>query len=586
MTTSRGTGSQVGALGARRMTWRWFALLAVLAALDLTACRRCTDESGARGEPGSAGLSAEADRPLRQITIGIQQEPDTLWPTFHDMMVSEEVLGVGEASLTVFDENWQIQPLAATEIPTLINGGVELLGEGKGMRVTWHLDPELAWPDGTPLTAEDYVFAHELLVDRRYEVAERDIYEKIASMHAEGADHKTLVVEWKEPYAYYHNYQVHPVLPRHIVEPRYRENPDTLINDAFGVLPALAGSFTVAEWVRGSHIIVERNPAARGRWRPWFDRIIFRIIPSTQALEANLVSGTIDAISSGWLPLDRVEALQVQHKDTFDFHYVEGLIFEHIDCNLSNPILADVRVRRALMFATDRERMVHTLVGERQQLAHSWVPPRRPDHNAEVRRYTHDLAEAARLLDEAGYRLGEGGVRHKDGAPLKLSIMTTSGHATREKIEQMLQEDWRKVGIELEIHNQPAKVFFTETLRRRTFPALAMFAWNMDPVADSATLWSCDQVPTQANGWMGRNYTGWCNEEVSAIHQQIARTLDPARRADLLKRQQLLWAEALPVLPLYFRIEPSITVKRLQGWRPTGTLVPVTWNAAQWQFRE
>jgi len=545
MKTACGGGSPRGTRRAPPKRWLRRALLvtALIALATAPACSRCSDESGARGEPGIAGLQAEAEQPLRQLTIGIQQQPDTLWAPSHEMMAAMEVLGTGQVTLTTFDEKW-------------------------------------------PVTADDFVFAHKIVTDPRYEVVDRTFADKVESMHAEGEDRRTLVVVWKQVYAFYHNPRNHPLLPAHVVSKLYDDHADTLASDPFGVRPILPGSFTVAEWVRGSHIIVERNKAARGRWQPWFDRIIFRIIPSTAALEANLVSGTIDAVSSGWLPLDRVEALEGKHGDTFNFHFTEGLIFEHIDCNLDNPILADVRVRRALLFGVDRQRMVQALFGRRQPVAHSWVPPRRPDHNSEVRRYSYDPAAAARLLDEAGWKLGADGVRTRDGQPLRFSIMTTSGHATRERIEQMLKRDWSKIGVELEIRNQPAKIFFRETLRRRAFPALAMYAWTTDPVHDSSSLWRCDQIPREENGWRGQNYPGWCNEEVTAIHQQVERTLDEDERADQMRRQQLLWAEALPVLPLYFRIEPSVTVKRLKGWSPTGTLVPVTWNSASWQFTE
>jgi len=562
----------------------WTAVLILVA--GTSACSRCSDELGTQGAPGAGSLGVEAEPPLRQVTIGIQQQPDTLWAPFHEMMAAMEVLGAGQITLTTFDEQWRIQPFGATSVPTLANGGLELIEDGTKMRATWHIDDELIWPDGTPVTADDFVFAHKIVTDPRYEVVDRTFTEKVASMRAEGEDRRTLVVEWKQPYAFYANPRAHTVLPKHLVEKLYLDHPDSLASDPFGVKPMLPGSFSVAEWVRGSHIIVERNPAARGRWKPWLDRIIFRIIPSTAALEANLVSGTIDAVSSGWLPLDRVEALEEKHKDTFNFYFVEGLIFEHIDCNLDNPILADVRVRRALLYGLDRAGMVQALFGQRQPVADSWVPPRRSDHNAEVRRYQYDQATASRLLEEAGWTMGPDGVRMKDGLPLRLSIMTTSGHATRERIEQMLQRDWRKIGVELEIRNQPAKIFFRETLRRRAFPALAMYAWTMDPMYDSSSLWRCDQIPSAGNGWRGQNYPGWCNQEVTAIHQQIERTLDEDERAAQLRRQQALWAEALPVLPLYFRIEPSVTVKRLKGWTPTGTLVPVTWNAASWQLVE
>ncbi|MBN2358352.1 MAG: peptide ABC transporter substrate-binding protein, partial [Deltaproteobacteria bacterium] len=496
------------------------------------------------------------------------------------------VLATGQVSLTVFDEEWRIQPSAAITIPTLANGGLQLLDGGNRMRTTWQIDPDLKWPDGMPVTADDFVFAHKVITDPRYEVADRTVTDKVEAMQAAGADRRTLVVDWKQVFAFYHNYGNHRLLPRHVVQKRYLDHPDTLATDPFGTRPLLPGGFTVSDWVRGSHIVVERNGAARGKWQPWFDRIVFRIIPSTSALEANLISGTIDAISSGWLPLDRVEALADRHSDSFDFHFVEGLSFEHIDCNLDNPILADVRVRRALLHGVDRERLARDLYGHRQPVAHSWVPPRRRDHNNAVRRYPYDPTQAARLLDEAGYLVGADGLRAKDGTPLKLTIMTTSGHATRERIEQRLQGEWRKLGIELEIRNQPAKLFFSETLRRRAFSGLAMYTWTLDPMHDSSTLWRCDQIPSADNGWRGQNYPGWCNEEVTSLHRQIERELDEGIRDDLMRRQQLLWADALPVLPLFFQLEPSVTVKRLRGWKPTGTLVPVTWNATAWRFAD
>lgn len=572
-----------GGLGRKR--GGWLALLLAVVGLS-AACERCTDETGARGEPGQAGIQAEAQRPTRQLTIGIQQEPDTLWVPLHEMTVAAEVLGTGQVHLTVFDESWHIKPSAALEIPTIANGGVELLDDGSRMRVTWRLDPDLSWPDGTPVTADDFVFAHELLSDPRIEVPDRTVAEKVSAMHAQGQDRRTLVVDFKQVYAYYHNFRNHPVLPKHLVKPIADAAVERLREHPFGSKPMLPGAFTVSEWARGSHIIVERNPAARGRWKPWFDRIIFRIIPSTSALEASLLSGTVDAVSSGWLPLERVEALERQHGEAFQFHYSEGLIFEHIDCNLENPILADVRVRRALLHGLDRQHLARELIGQRQPVAHSWVPPRRVDHNAEVRRYEYDPKLAATLLDEAGYKLRADGIRAKQGRPLLLSIMTTSGNATRERLQQYMQAEWRKIGVELEIRNQPARVFFSETLRHRTFPALAMYSWRTDPLHDSATLWRCDQIPRSGNGWRGQNYPGWCHEEVTAIHDQIERTLDEDKRNELMRHQQQLWAEALPALPLYFRIEPSVTTRKLRGWRPTGTLVPVTWNAAQWRMAD
>lgn len=548
-------------------------------------CGRCGVAVETAAEPGLARLEAHEDRPFRQLTIGIQQRPDTLWAPFSQMMVAEEILGAGQIALTLFDEEWRVEPGAAVEIPTLENGGLELLDQGR-MRTTWTLDADLMWPDGVPVTADDFVFAHQVYSDPSFDVIDRTLASKIASIRAEGPERRKLVVEWKQVYAYYQNYQNHPVLPAHRLGAVFRENSAGLPTHEFGLKPMLPGAFTVSAWVRGSHVILDRNPAARGKRRPWFDRLIFRIIPTSSALEANLVSGTIDAVSPGWLGSDSVERLRVEHGDRFRFHRVEGLRFEHVDFNLENPVLADVRVRRALLYGLDRVGLAQKVFQHPPPVAHSWVPRRRNDHNADVRHYDFDRAHARRLLEEAGYRMGEDGVRIKDGQRLKLSIMTTSGDRTREQIQRYMQEDWQELGVELEVRDQPAAVFFSETLRRRKFPGLALYSWTLDPMHDSSSLWSCEQIPEPSNNWSGQNFPGWCNREVTRVHQEIERTLDSERRRDLLRRQQLLWAEELPVLPLFFRTETSVTVKQLQGWRPTGTLVPVTWNAREWHFQE
>lgn len=557
-------------------------VLSLILAMSLGSCSYCSDNSSARGEPGPAGLSAEKKRPERVLTIGIQQEPDSLWPGFSTMFVAQEVSGAGSISLCIRDDKGHLQPSAAQKIPTQKNQGVQLLKDGR-MRVVWNLDPNLFWPDGQQVRAEDFVFTYDLLKNPLYPSVDRSVLEKIDKMYASGDDKSQLVVEWKHPYPYYARYGLHPVLPRHLLEQRYKKAPKKLLSDVFSELPTLAGPFTVAEWIHGSHIILKRNPAARGKWKPWFDRIIFRIIPSTTALEANLRSGTIDAISA-WLPQDRFQELREKHGKDFKFYLSDGLLFEHIDCNMQNPILQDLRVRRALMYGLDRGKILHKLFGNQVQVAQSWLPPRRPAHNPDLRRYDYNPDKAKALLTEAGWILNAQGQRVKDGQVLQLTIQAPSGNSARELIEQALQKSWAKIGIQLEIENQPGQVFFSETLRKRKFSGLAMYTWALDAEGDSGDLWRCDRIPSESNGWQGQNYSGWCNQEVTGLHQDLESELDPDRSHSLLMRQQMLWAEALPVLPLYFKLEPSITTRRLRGWKPTGSAVPVSWNAAEWKF--
>lgn len=554
----------------------------------LPSCGGCQKKAPFQ-EAKLGDVKAEAAHNAKKsITIGISQEPDSLFIPFKEMMASEEVVRAGNYTLTHFDENWRIIPWAAKEIPSAENGQLEIFTENgvTKMRTTWHIKEDFNWPDGTPLTAEDFVFTHKLTMDPNQEVVDRSVDEKIEKMEALGDDKRTLVVTWKEPYAYFHNYRAHDAVPKHLVEPLYNQAPEQLKKSRFGQSPALAGAYTIREWVPGSHIIAEKNPKAKGILAGNFDEIVWRVIPDTNTLESNLVSGTVDAISPTGLSLDQAMQFEKRHQQQFDFYYTEGLVWEHVDFNLDNEILKDKRVRYALAHGADREGIANSLFFGRQPVAHGTEPPKSPYFNDSIKKYPFDQAKAKQLLDEAGWKLPQGQtIREKNGVPLKLTIMTTSGNKTRERVEQLLQSQWRDIGVDIQIKNEPAKVFFGETMRKRKYDGLSMYAWLKDPLKVSDTLWRCDYIPNAKNNFQGQNQPGWCNKKADELLRLASRELDEQKRITIGKEFESLFAEELPSLPLYFRVEVSVTKKGLKNWKPTGMLQPVSWNAHEWSFK-
>lgn len=523
----------------------------------------------------------------RSLTIGITQEPDTLWIPFKEMLASEEIARPTAYTLTIFDEKWKLIPWAAKEIPTLKNGLLELFEENgqKKMRATWRLRDEFNWPDGTALTADDFILCYEIYRDPDQEIVDRTVVEKIESMTAAGQNRKTLIVTWKEPFAYYANYRQHEAVPAKLVRPLYESQGKDLKKHPFGIKPHLAGAFTIQEWIAGSHITAVRNPGAKGFLAPKLDRVTWRIIPLTNTLEANIVSGTIDAISPIGLSFDQAVEFEKRHGDSFDVHYTEGLVWEHIDFNLSNPILADKRVRQALAHGANRKLISDELFFGRQPVAHGTQPKKSRYFNPDVRKYPFDPAKAKALLEEAGWKVGEQGIRMKEGKPLAIWLMTTSGNRMREQVETLLQSQWRDIGVKIKIKNQPAKVFFGETMRKRKFSGMMMFAWTADPIRMSDTLWRCDNIPSKENRFQGQNIPGWCHPEASKIIGSMSTEMDAEARYDLGRKFEAIWAEELPALPLYFRVDVSVTRKGLKNWKPTGTLQPVSWNAHEWEWK-
>jgi len=514
-----------------------------------------------------------------QITVGISQEPDSLDPLLGEMAASSEILGALLRGLTTRNEKWELLPELAKEVPSLTNGLWEQL-PGDKMRTTWSLKEGARWEDGHPVTAEDFIFAHQVIMDDRVPVISRDLDRRIEKMEA--PDPLTLVVTWKELYAYAN--EGHALLPKHALESVYQKDPSKYHESFFNTKPVGNGPYKLSQWEPGNYLMLEKSPTFFGEPAK-FDKVIYRIIPDTNTILANLESRTIDAISPVGLSFDQAMEFQKRRGADFNISFVQGLVWEHIDMNHDSPILKDKRVRQALLYAMDREKIVKTLFEGKQEVADSWLPPHHYGHYAEVKKYPYDPEKARKLLEDAGWKEGPDGVRvNEQGEKLQLTIMTTAGNKIRERVEEIIQADWKNVGIELEIKNQPAKVFFGETTRYRKFPHLAMYAWIIGPTADGESLWTIKNIPSAENNWQGQNTGGFRHPEMDRIDNLVPKTLDEKERRHLLIQEQQIWAEELPALPLYFRADVSATRKDLVNWLITGTDTPVTWNVERWYF--
>ncbi|HLB80941.1 MAG TPA: peptide ABC transporter substrate-binding protein, partial [Dongiaceae bacterium] len=320
---------------------------------------------------------------------------------------------------------------------------------------------------------------------------------------------------------------------------------------------------------------------------PAFRRIVLRVVENTAALEANLLSGAIDYIAGELgLTIDQALAFEQRHGDGFDVTYKPVLFYEHLDLNLDNPILADKRVRQALLLALDRAGLSAELFGGRQPVAHGAVSPLDWIYTEDVPRYPHDPARAAALLEAAGWSEGPDGVRRNAaGERLTLELMTTAGDRTRELVEQVLQSQWRQVGVEIRIRNEPARVFFGQTVSQRKFTGMALFAWLSAPENVPRTTLHSSMIPTPENSFAGQNYAGFRNAEMDELIDRIEIELDRAAREKLWHRLQRIYAEELPALPLYFRAQAFILPKWLDGVMPTGHQGPSTLWVERWRVK-
>ena len=150
-------------------------------------------------------------------------------------------------------------------------------------------------------------------------------------------------------------------------------------------------------------------------------------------------------------------------------------------------------------------------------------------------------------------------------------------------MQQVLQSQWKKLGIDVRVKNQPPRVFFGETVTRRKFSGLAMYAWISAPESVPRTTLHSAHIPSPGNNFAGQNYTGFNNAEMDRLIDKIEVELDRETRRALWRRIQEIYATELPVIPLYFRANPYVLPMWLKGVEPTGHQDPSTLWVENWR---
>jgi peptide/nickel transport system substrate-binding protein len=522
-----------------------------------------------------------------QLTIGIIQFPGTLNPNIDAMAAKNYVLGFALRPFTAFDADWKITCLLCTELPTFENGRAVKteLPDGKtGIDLTYTIRPDAMWADGVPVTTDDVRFTYDVGRNKESAISNAEMYRQILGVDVK--DDKTFTLHWDRLSFDFAAIDDFVPLPAHLERAAFAEPAQYKLRTLYATDPTnpglYNGPYRISEIASGAYLTLEPNPHWAGP-APYFKRIIVRAIENTAALEANLLSHTIDMIAGEvGLPLDEALAFAKRHGSEFNILYKPGLIFEHVDCNLDAPTLADRRVREALLTGLDRATMTKTLFDGRQAVADSFVEPQDAGFTDDVPHYPYDPARAKQLLEDAGWHAQPDGTRkNADGKTLSLELATTAGNRSRELVEQVLQSQWKQIGVDIRIHNEPARVLFGETLQHRRFE-LAMYAWISAPENAPRSIFRSDEVPSAANSYAGQNLSDYKNPEMDHIIDALEIELDPQKRKALWAEAQRLYATDLPSLPLYFKSDAFILPKWLTGLRPTGNQAPSTLWVADW----
>lgn len=523
----------------------------------------CGGGSAPSPASSTAPAAATSSKPTDRLVVGYDREPDTL--NRFSTHILEDIETCVVEGLVTTNEKMEVVPLLAASVPTVENGGVVLRQDG-GMDVTWKLRPEVRWHDGTPHTSADVKFTVEAINSPAYNPESTDGFDRITSVDT--PDALTAVLHYKEIYAPYQLQFVRGTLPKHVLDGR---DIDTA-ND-YNRAPLGTGPYKVAEWKSGEFIRLEAVPQYWQGRPAAITTLTFRFIANTNTRINQLKNGEVDMVVM--FPWDKHR--EVAAIPGVSVHRIDGNGYEHVTLNQrAFPAFADVRVRQALTHAIDRGLISTTILEGLAPVTHGPVQPVSWAHNPQVRQYAFDPARARTLLDEAGWKDTNGdGVRDKGGQPFRFTLITQAGFAVRENVAQVLQRQFKDVGVEaaVQLHDGTSisKLWFEGKFH-------AMLHWWQLPADPELTLFFAkDRMPPN-----GRNINYVTDDALTTLVYAADRAVSQAERRRILSEAQARIADLAVEIPLYGVTKLDAVPARLKGFTGNPTNTGPFWNVHAW----
>jgi peptide/nickel transport system substrate-binding protein len=555
----------------------------------------CSGSGATQGAP-ARGTAADGDRASKTLTIGLDEDLRGIWNIVTEGgggSEAENLMHAVHQPLAANTADGSADPRALAELPSFERGTWRLLDDGT-MQTTWKLRTSARWHDGTPLSVQDVLFSYRVYRDPEIANSRQNIVKLISGM--EQRDAETVLATWAQAYPYANRVETRELLllPAHILEPTYNDAKDRLLAAPYFSTAEYVGlgPYRVTNWVSGSHVeLTAFDQFFLGR--PKIDRVFVRFIPDSNTLLANLKAGSVQlTLGSKKVDKDALRTLKEEWEAAGRGRLIvfpDNYKFAEPQKRLSpQPAdLADVRVRRALLYAIDRQALVNTAFEGHGVVADGWVNPSFHRYQAVkdwLVLYPYNARQASALLEEVGWQRGADGILQKQGQRFSLAIRDFEG----EKQPLIVANDWRQVGIEATYeYRSPEQL--QDRQDRATFTGITMINNNVDLVSVVRRISSAN-IPTAENRWTGTNRGGYANPRWDEIGEQALATLDEGVRLDLERQLLNIFTTDLPLLPLFYQLAEIPAVTGFSGLAPQTGLAPnsttlLSWNIHEWDLQ-
>ena len=535
------------------------------------------------------------------------QAPSTMMPYLSGGTKELEASSVVIEPLARYDNDGKMHPWLAEEIPTVANGGVS-----EDLKsITWKIKPGIKWSDGSELTSADAVFTYEYCSHPDTGCTSSNYFNDIVSVDA--LDSHTIQINFTVakpfPYAPFVGYNA-PIMQKAQFDGCIGAKAQECTEQNFN--PIGTGPFKVVDFKPNDVIVFEANELYREEGQPAFSKLLFKGGgDATSAARSVLETSEMHYAWNLQVEPEILTKMAEAGKGTIIAGF--GTSVERLMVNFTNPdpdlgddraeylggnnnrnphpFLADYAVRRALSLAIDRQILVDAGYGSAGKVGCNVLPAPAiyaSDANDECK--TQNVDEANRILDEAGWVRGSDGVRAKNGVRLSI-LYQTSTNSVRQGTQAFIKEMWKAIGVETELRNLSASVFFggdpaSPDTYQKFYADIEMYTNNFsgtDPETYMAN-WTCKQVSRRANTWGGGNMPRWCNPDYDALSAEMSTTADLDDRIRLAKAMNDMLMQDYAMIPLIHRGGVSAFSNVIEG--PRGNeWDSELWNIAEWHLR-
>ncbi len=486
------------------------------------------------------------------------------------------------------DAQGMIHPGAASEIPTLKNGGVN----PKSTTWTFHLQSGLVWSDGQPYDARDIDYSWKLWLNPKFNPQSAPLIGlTLISSATVSPDNLSITFHLKQPYVPFLSVWVDGYQPL----PAHHFNslaPDQILKSSDNLNPTVtSGPFIMSESKPSDHYTLARNPKyyLTKKGLPYLDKIVFRVAgdSNTNTILKDEQSGSID---SAWLHnVTNVQAYQRLPGYTLVTPLTSN-DFEAIYFNFHNTVLAThLEVRQAIAMAINQQALIPKVFdGPGVPLCTDHPSALHPGYDPGAPCPQFNQAAANKLLDDNGWVKGPDGVRTRGKERLEFEYSGPLGasQSWRNNVETIIQQDLNEIGIKLDIQNYPGFQLFIFMAAAKASPPtgavtgrfdIAEFSQALYYDPDDSSLFACDQLP--ASG--GNNFGSYCNRDLDALYQQELATPDPGQRQQIFDQIHHIYLTDFPFVALFSILQVWVVRKGTHNYLPSpftgATIAPWEW---------